>query len=106
MSVSDSEIAFALELFSSIEGLTHRKQTGALCLYCDGKIFATAGDGAIYLKARGSFADEMEAAGARQFTLTRADGSTATNCYWTLPDAALDDPDLACNWARRALAAL
>ena len=26
--------------------------------------------------------------------------------YWTLPEAALDDPEAACDWARRALDAL
>ncbi|MDA9347626.1 TfoX/Sxy family protein [bacterium] len=23
--------------------------------------------------------------------------------YWTLPDAAMDEPELACDWARRSL---
>jgi len=26
--------------------------------------------------------------------------------YWTMPEEAVDDPDLACDWARRALAHL
>ncbi len=102
MSVTDSEIAFALALFDGIEGLTHRKQTGALLLYADGVIFGTVGDGEIYLKARGDFAAEMAAAGSRQFAIERADGTRATNSYWTLPDDARDDPDLARDWARRA----
>ena len=106
MSVTDSEIAFALELFGGIDGLTHRKQTGAALLYAEGVLFGTVGDGEIYLKARGAFADEIAAAGSRQFEIERADGSRATNCYWTLPEVALDDPGLACDWARRALAAL
>ncbi|MCB1339070.1 MAG: TfoX/Sxy family protein [Maritimibacter sp.] len=106
MSVTEAEIGFALDLFGGLAGLTHRKQTGALLLYADGVLFGTVGDGEIYLKARGGFADEMAAAGAEQFAILRADGSRGTNCYWTLPAPARDDPALASDWARRALAAL
>ena len=106
MSVSDEEIAFALDLFAAVDGLTYRKQTGAALLYAGDMIFAAVGDGEIYLKARGAFAREMAEAGAVQFTIIRADGSRGTNCYWTLPTPARDDPDIAGGWAHRAIAAL
>ena len=86
--------------------MTYRKQTGAALLYAGDVIFGSVGDGEIYLKARGAFALEMEAAGAVQFAISRADGSRGTNCYWTLPAPARDDPDVAGAWARRAIAAL
>jgi len=35
--------------------------------------------------------------------MTRKDGSVASMGYWTLPDGALDDPEEACHWARKAL---
>lgn len=106
MSVSDAEIAVALDLFSGVGRVTHRRQTGAALLYADGTLFGTVGDGEIYLKARGAFAREIERAGGVQFAIERADGSRGTNCYWTLPDAARDDPARASAWARRAIAAL
>ena len=106
MSVSEAEIAHASDLFGGIAGLRWRKQTGAALFYADDVLFATAGDGEIYLKARGDFAQEMAEAGAVQFAILRADGSRGTNCYWTLPAAARDDPDLARAWAERAIAAL
>ena len=103
MSVSDSDIAFAHELFEGLGGLTHRKMMGGLTLYTDGQIFAILDADAVpYLKAKGAFAEALAAEGSRQF----GDESGDRMGYWTLPEAALDDPDLACDWARRALAAL
>lgn len=102
MSVSNADIVFATDLFSSLGVLTTRKMMGGLCLYLDGRIFAImSADGHLYLKAAGDFADTLAASGSEKFTV--ADGRTMG--YWSLPDEALDDPDGACDWARRALAA-
>ena len=103
MALSEADIAFALDLLAPLGGLSHRRMMGGLSIYRDGTIFAMLDrSGRLYLKARGAFADEMAQAGARQFG---AD-SDHRMAYWTLPEAALDDPEQACAWARRALAAL
>ena len=103
MSVSDADIAFALELFAPLGALSHRKMMGGLTIYQDGQIFAILSSaGQIYLKASGDFARRLEAEGSQIFSM----GGSKTMGYWTLPDAALDDPDTACDWARQALAAL
>lgn len=103
MAVSDTDIAFVHELFAGVGGLTHRKMMGGLSIYTDGQIFAIfSAAGRIYLKASGDFAGEMAAEGAEKFEMEDGRGMN----YWTLPEAALDDPDLASDWARRALAAL
>ena len=103
MSVSDSEIARVLELFEGLGDLSQRKMMGGLSIYHQGQIFAILSRaGEVYLKARDGFAEELEAAGARKFCTE--DGRSMH--YWTLPEAALDDSELACDWARRALAAL
>lgn len=102
MSVTNGEIAGVLELFEALGGLSHRKMMGGATFYTDGQVFAIlSSEGTVFLKAKGAFADEMQAAGAHIF-----DMGGKTMGYWTLPDAALDDPELACDWARRALAAL
>ena len=103
MSLTPEQIAYAAELFAPLGGeITTRKMMGALAIYHDGVIFAALdGEGRVYLKAKGAFAQDMAAEGATPFETARG-----TMGYWTLPDAALDDPDLACDWARRALAAL
>ena len=102
MSVSDADIEFALELFEGLGPLTSRKMMGGLTIYCAGQVFAILdSESRIFLKAKGDFAEEMAAAGARIFEM-----NGKSMGYWTLPEAALDDPDLTCNWARRALAAI
>ncbi len=101
MSVSDADIQFALELFEGLGPLTTRKMMGGLCLYRDGQIFGILdSEGWIFLKAKDGYARSLAAAGARQF----GEGGK-TMGYWTLPEVALDDPELACDWARKALAA-
>jgi len=103
VSVTDSDIAFIHELFDGVGGITHRKMMGGLSVYSNGQIFAIlSAEGRIYLKASGDFAAAMAAEGASKFEMEDGRGMN----YWTLPEAALDDPDLACDWARRALAEL
>lgn len=103
MSVSEADIAFAHDLFAPLGDLTSRKMMGGLSIYSGGRIFAILDSEATpYLKAKGPMAEQLAAAGARQF----GDGNGKVMCYWTLPDAALDDPETACGWARRALTAL
>ncbi len=100
MSVSAADIGFVMEMFADLGSLTNRKMMGGLTIYHQGQVFAIlSSQNIIYLKAKGGFADEMAAAGARIFEMD--DGRSMG--YWTLPDAALDDPELACDWARRAL---
>lgn len=104
MSVSDADIAFALELFAPLGGLHSRKMMGGLMIYQDGQVFSlVTSDGTIFLKAKGGYADQLADEGAQKFEWQNKDGKVSTMGYWTLPEAALDDPDLACDWARKAL---
>ena len=107
MAVSAQAKAFVMDLFSGVDALSTRAMMGGLCLYSHGQIFAIlSSDEEIFLKADGPLAEDLEAEGSRKFAMTRKDGSTGTMGYWTLPDAAQDDPDLAAAWAHRALDAL
>jgi DNA transformation protein len=105
MAVSAATRAFALELFEDLGAVTARAMMGGLALYSHGRIFSLVpSDERIYLKASGALAQALAAEGAEQFAYTR-NARTTRMGYWTLPDAALDDPEAACDWARRALAA-
>ncbi|MCG6904779.1 MAG: TfoX/Sxy family protein [Rhodobacter sp.] len=107
MSISDADAAFALELFAGVGPLSTRKMMGGLCLYAEETIFAIVhGDGTIMIKGAGAFQAELQAEGLKRWTYARDGGKKTAMPYWALPDAALDDPDLACDWARRALAHL
>lgn len=107
MAIAQADIDFALELFDSLGPLTTRKMMGGLCLYRDGVIFAILhGDGSIWLKGKDDMAARMEAEGWTHWTYTRDGGKETAMPYWLLPDAALDDPEAACDLARDALACL
>ncbi len=98
MALADADIAFATDLFSDLGQLTTRKMFGGMCLYLDGTVFALmSSDATLYLKAKGTVAQELMANGATQFH---------NMPYWSLPEAALDDPQKACTLARRTLATL
>lgn len=102
MAVTDSDIAFVKELFSGLGPLTHRKMMGGATFYSDGQVFAIlSSEGEVFLKAKDAFAEAMADAGSRIFGM-----NGKTMGYWTLPEDALDDPELATDWARRALDAL
>ena len=106
MAVSAEDIAFLTDHFSGLGHITTRKMMGALCLYADGQIFAIrSADGQVFLKAKGAFAEELLALGQHPFTMKR-DGVTQKMGYYTIPGEAIDDPDAAVEWGRRALAAL
>ncbi len=107
MAISDADIEFAKELFADVGPLTTRKMMGGLCLYSDGVIFAIIhSDARIYLKATGTYAETLVDMGAEQGSYTRDTGKVTKMPYWTLPDAALDDPTTAGDLARTALSYL
>ena len=70
---------------------------GGLGLYHDGTIFAVvSSEGQIYVKTTPDAAAALADEGATQFH---------NMPYWSLPDSVLDDPEMACDWARRFLSA-
>jgi DNA transformation protein len=104
VSVSDADIAFAKELFADLGDITTRKMMGGLCLYSSGTIFALLySDGQLFIKGAGAFIDKLEALGTTRWTYERDNGKITQMPYWTMPDAALDDPEHACELAREAL---
>lgn len=96
MSLSDGDIAFALDLFADLGPLTHRKMFGGMCLYQDGTVFALqSSDGRLYLKTR-------DPAGV----IGEVTDQFHNMPYYAIPESVLDDPGLACDQARIALEAL
>lgn len=98
MALADADIAFATDLFSDLGRVSTRKMFGGMCLYLDGVVFALMnGDGQLFLKAKGDTATALADDGATQFH---------NMPYWSLPEAALDDPTEACTLARRTMTSL
>ena len=109
MAVSEADIAHAVELFEGIGEITTRKMMGGVCLYADGVIFAIRmSDGVIKIKAQDpDFIARIEGMGAERWTYQRDTMKKPTAMpYWTLPDAVLEDADLALELAKETLTTL
>ena len=98
MAVSEADIAFATDLFADLGPVTTRKMFGGMCLYLDGTVFALmTSEGQLHLKAKPPLSERLAAHGATQFH---------NMPYWSIPEAALDDPAEACALARETLQTL
>jgi DNA transformation protein len=95
--------AFAQELFSGIGPVSVRRMFGGAGIYAADVMFALIDEDTIYIKADDALKAELAACGSSAWTYSRA-GRTREMGYWRLPESALDDPDEATEWGRRALA--
>ena len=108
MAREDGFYAFVRELFAALGPVEVKRMFGGAGAYAEGRMFALLADGTIYLKADDALAAELEAQGCGPFIWEPSSGPRAGDKippgYWRLPDAALDDAELACGWGRKALA--
>ncbi len=96
---------FVHELFAGLGPVTIRRMFGGAGVFQEGVMFALLADDQIFLKADVALRADLMAEGAAPFLWTRpSDGRVTDLGYVGLPSAALDDPDEACEWARRAQA--
>jgi DNA transformation protein len=93
------------DLFARLGPVTIRRMFGGKGIYREGTIFALEVDGDILLKADAETIPAFAAAGSRQWLYQGKEGRTVAMPYWSIPDEALDDPDIMGAWAERALAA-
>ena len=106
MAVTEEQIAFVRELFEDVGDLSTRKMMGGLAIYARGTVFALLhSEGTLWLKGAGAMAARLEAEGWTRWSYARG-GKPVAMPYWRLPEAALDDPEMACALARDALDSL
>jgi DNA transformation protein len=96
--------AFVEELFAGLGPVRIRRMFGGAGIYAGDVMFALIDDEIIYLKTDEALRADLAAEGSAAWVYSRAAGSWEDSSYWRLPEAALDDPDAAADWARRALA--
>ncbi|MEZ5996281.1 MAG: TfoX/Sxy family protein [Hyphomonadaceae bacterium] len=99
---------FVRELFSGLGTVQVKRMFGGAGGYADGVMFLLIADDTIYLKVDDALKAELAAAGSGPFVWTPQKGPRAGEKvemgYWRLPESALDDPDEAAAWGRKALA--
>ena len=109
MSESAAALAFAVDLFSGMGPVEARRMFGGAGLYADGVMFGLIDDDVIYLKVDEALKADLAGAGSRPWIYSQRKGPKAgipqETSYWSLPESALDDPEEACAWGRRSLAA-
>ena len=99
---------FVKELFAGLGAVQIKRMFGGAGGYADNVMFLLLADDVIYLKADDLLKAALRAEGSGPFVWEPSSGPRAGEKvemgYWRLPDAALDDPDLAVAWGRKALA--
>ncbi len=102
-----SAAELAQDLFAGLGSIRIKRMFGGAGVYAGEVMFALIADDTIHIKADASLARALEAEGSGPFVWVPPRGPKAGQAiamsYWRLPDAALDDPELACEWGRRAL---
>jgi DNA transformation protein len=105
MAVGAGFLAHVKDLLGGLGPIHAKRMFGGAGLYAGEAIFALAVDDTLYLKTDDETRDRFEAAGSHPFVYEKRDGTRVATSYWRLPDAAMDDPDLAGEWARLAIMA-
>lgn len=99
---------FVKELFAGMGPIVVKRMFGGAGGYADGVMFLLIADDAIYLKTDEPLRAALREEGSGPFVWEPSSGPRAGEkvemSYWRLPDAALDDPELAVEWGRKALA--
>jgi DNA transformation protein len=104
----DSFHDFVKELFAGLGPVQVKRMFGGAGVYADGLMFALLADDVVYLKTDEALRAELEAEGCAPWVWEPGSGprrgEKIETSYLRLPDAALDDPDDAARWGRKALA--
>ena len=99
---------FVVELLEGMGPVSIRKMFGGAGVYAGGLMFGLIADDTLYLKADETLRRELSEAGSEPFVWTPQSGPRKGEAvdlgYLRLPEDALDDPELACAWGRKALA--
>ena len=99
---------FVRELFAGVGRVEVKRMFGGAGAWSDGVMFLLISDDTIHIKVDDALKAELRAEGCGPFVWEPQSGPRAGEKidlgYWRLPDSALDDPDEAAVWGRKALA--
>lgn len=89
------------DMFASLGPVTIKRMFGAKGIYHQGLIIALEVNGEILLKADDKSKDIFAEAGAKQWSY-QGKTKPVVMPYWSIPDAAYDDPEEMTDWVRMA----
>lgn len=99
---------YVKELFAGLGPVQIKRMFGGAGGYADGVMFLLLAYDAIHIKVDDALKAELRDEGSGPFEWTPQSGPRAGETidlgYWRLPESALDDPDEAAVWGRKALA--
>lgn len=93
------------EIFAALGEVTIKRLFGGKGIYHRGLIVGAVMRDELLLKADAETAPKFQEAGATQWIYEYPNGKTIQMPYWTIPIAAMDDPDLQATWVRLAFEA-
>ena len=96
--------AFIEDVFARFGKVSVKRMFGGQGIYAHGVMFALAFE-AIYIKADEAMREELRGLESKAFVypLMKKPPRARESGFWRLPESALDDPDEAALWARRAM---
>ncbi|WP_395648175.1 TfoX/Sxy family protein [Terricaulis sp.] len=109
MAAKDGFHDFVKELFAGMGPVQIKRMFGGAGGYADGVMFLLLDNDTIHIKANDeAMKAALRAEGSGPFVWIPENGPRKGEKidlgYWRLPEAAIDDPDEAVKWGRRALA--
>ena len=106
MATDPDLLAHALDLFAGLEPISTGRMFSGTALYVQGDVmFACILGGTVWMKSDADTAAAYRAAGSRPFAYLRKTGMRQATSLMSLPDAAMESPDEALQWARLSLPA-
>lgn len=99
---------YVKELFAGMGRIEIKRMFGGAGGYSGGLMFLLLADDTIHIKADEALKAELKGEGSGPFVWEPQNGPRKGEKldlgYWRLPESALDDPDEAAMWGRKALA--
>ena len=103
MTVTPEFREHVLDLFAGLGPVQVRRMFGGAGVYLGDACFALLIGDVIYLRGDDDTGPAYEDGGGEQWVYDNGKRGPVAMPYWSLPESALDDPEEAAQWARRAL---